>query len=62
MSKKTYQLFANAIAEIEDEEQREKQLCLIANVCKQDNFRFDWDRFRERIKRKRAGVSTKGLG
>lgn len=45
MSRKHFKLFADAIKEIDDMVTRESVAYLIANVCKQANSNFDYDRF-----------------
>jgi hypothetical protein len=45
MSRKHFQLFADAVKEIDDMIQREAVAFLIANVCKQANSNFDYDKF-----------------
>jgi hypothetical protein len=61
MSKKDYQLFADNISQIEDENKREEAIRNAANIFKKDNFRFDEERFREWIRRRRAKESMKGM-
>lgn len=61
MSKKHFQLFANAIAQIDNDINREETICLVGSVLKADNNRFDMDRFREWIKRVRNNEDLKGL-
>jgi len=62
MTKKHYKEFADAIAEIRDETEREKVIDLLSPVFRADNWRFERSRFEEWIRRKVNGESTKGLG
>lgn len=61
MSKKHFKAFADAIALIEDEQQREGVLTVVCRVCYEDNPRFDQSRFVEWIRRVRANESLVGL-
>lgn len=45
MSRKHFKLFADAVKEIDDMVTREAVAYLIANVCKQANSNFDYDKF-----------------
>jgi hypothetical protein len=61
MTKRHYELFANAAARIENEQKREEFTNRLINVLGADNPRFNEDTFKEWIKRERAGESKKGL-
>jgi len=45
MSRKDYVAFADRISNIENTEERERAARLIADVCSNDNGRFDYGRF-----------------
>lgn len=62
MTKKHYKEFANALAQIQNENEREKITDFLIPVFTNDNYRFDEGRFREWIRRVVNGESTKGLG
>ena len=61
MTKKDFQIFADALASISNEEERENIISKLCPVFKSINWRFDEDRFREWIRRTRAGLSHRGL-
>ena len=45
MSKKHFKVFAEAIAQIENDEDRVRTAKLVADVCAGENGRFDYGRF-----------------
>ncbi len=45
MSKKHFKVFAEAIARIENAEERGRAAKLVADVCAGENGRFDYGRF-----------------
>lgn len=45
MTRKHFKLFADAVKEIDDMVTREAVAYLIANVCKQANSNFNYDKF-----------------
>jgi hypothetical protein len=45
MSRKDYVEFAKGVARIDNAEERERAARLIADVCSNDNGRFDYGRF-----------------
>lgn len=61
MTKKDFKQFADALAEYADEARREHLIERFCLIFKANNPRFDESRFREWIRRKVAGESTKGL-
>lgn len=67
MTKKDFKKFANAIAEqfpnndFASDLSCNELILRIAPILKDNNPRFDEKRFREWIRRVRAGESTKGL-
>lgn len=61
MTKKDYQLFADAISQIKNKEDRERMIEFVGDIFSRDNYRFDEERFREWIKRRIEGKSLKGL-
>jgi hypothetical protein len=61
MTKKHFQLFAENIAKIENESEREKAISFIIPILKQSNFRFNENLFREFINRRLKGIDLKGL-
>lgn len=62
MTKKDFQIIANALAKIEDEPTR-KYICdRFRTAFWECNPRFDGDRFEEWVSRRAEGISTKGLG
>ncbi len=61
MYKKQYQMFADAISELKNKEEKERFTTLLCNIFKQDNSRFSEGVFREWIRRKGTGESLKGL-
>ena len=60
MTKKDYQIIADFLSLIDNDEKREEMLDFIMEVFLKDNFRFDCGRFREWISRRRKGESMKG--
>ena len=60
MSKKDYQLFADALSQIESEEKQEEMIDFLYPIFKADNYKFDLDRFRDWIKRRKNKESMKG--
>jgi len=60
MGKKDYQLFADAISLIENEEDRKRIISFLDRVFSQDNGRFNLSRFEEWIDRRRKHESMKG--
>lgn len=61
MTKKDFKQFADAIAEIKNEDERNKLIERLNPVFRDNNCRFDEQRFREWINRRVQGISTKGL-
>lgn len=61
MTKKDYQLFAEVIAKIDNENKRNEIINFLSSVFLKDNSRFDEYRFAEFINRRRNGESLKGL-
>ena len=61
MTKKHFQLFAEVISNIQNEEEREKQINFVCPILRQSNFRFDENKFREFIQRRLGELSLKGL-
>lgn len=47
MTKKHFKAFAEAIAEIRCNAERKRTAHLVAAVCRQFNYNFDYDRFLE---------------
>ena len=62
MTKKDFQIFADCFASISDDEEREHIITLLCPVFSRINWRFDESRFREWIRRTKAGESHRGLG
>jgi len=64
MTKKDFKELANMCAEIDGANAgvREYVIDFLCKFCYRNNNRFDEDRFREWVKRKVNGKSTKGLG
>jgi hypothetical protein len=62
MTKKDFQVVADAGAAIEDDDARELIMDELGHSFRKINPRFDEDRFREWIERRVNGQSTKGLG
>ena len=62
LSKKDFQALADMTATIEDDQDRERFMKRIIPFCRGQNALFDEWRFREWIKRRINGESTKGLG
>ena len=60
MSKKDYQLFADALSLIKDEDSLQTVKQFLFQVFRQDNSRFDGGRFDEWIRRRQAGETMKG--
>jgi hypothetical protein len=60
LGKKDYQLFADALSQIENKEEQSKILGFVANVFRADNSRFDEERFRDWIYRRENNLSMKG--
>lgn len=60
MTKKDYQLFADAVSQIEDNEIREKIKLFLIGLFGKDNYRFDHQRFIDWIERRRNNASMKG--
>lgn len=61
MTKKIYQLFANALGMMSNNEERELIMHYLFPVFHSDNFRFDEERFKEWVRRVIAGEDLKGL-
>ena len=61
MTKKDFKQFANTFAIVEDDEDRETLIRNCEKIFKMNNPRFDESRFREWIRRVRAGESLVGL-
>ena len=62
MTKNDFKQFADAIAKISNEEERNKLIKRLSPIFRVNNSRFDEQRFREWINRRVQGISTKGLG
>jgi len=50
MTRKHFIAFAEAVAKIKDESNREYVASLIGTVLAEDNPRFDWERFHKHIR------------
>lgn len=61
MGKKDYQLFAEALSQVDDDNKRIDLAAFIVPILEADNPRFDRAKFWEFIRRRRAGESLKGL-
>ncbi len=61
MTKKHFKLFAEGLANVENDELRREMTVFISAILKQDNELFDLERFNEYIRRLRAGEDLKGL-
>lgn len=61
MNKKDYQLFAEVLSKVEDNDKRIELILFLKDVFIKDNSRFDLNKFNEFIRRRRAGESLKGL-
>jgi len=61
MTKKDYQLFAEALAKIKNNTNREALINFLTPIFRQDNNRFDEGRFKEFIDRRINNKSLKGL-
>lgn len=61
MNKKDYQLFAETIAKIDNENERVKLINWLSDIFERDNERYDKEKFCEFIKRRRNNESLKGL-
>ena len=61
LSKKAYKVIATDLGGLEDCAHTESVVTVLCRLFVGDNPRFDENRFREWIRRIRAGESTKGL-
>lgn len=61
MNKKDYQLFAEVVAKVTDETERERLVNFLSPIFSRDNERYSEDRFREFVDRRVKGESLKGL-
>ena len=61
MGRKDYQLFADALSQIESEEKREEFISYLFPIFREDNSRFSEDKFRDWIKRRLNNESIKEL-
>ena len=61
MTKKEYQLFADAVSLIKDDRQRNEMITFLSDVFMRDNERYDRSRFIEWIDRRLNNQSMKGL-
>lgn len=61
MTKKHFKQFAEGLSKVESDELRNQMMTFIGAILKQDNPRFDLERFKEYIRRLRAGEDLKGL-
>ena len=61
MNKKEYQMFADSVSCIKDNETRENMMSFLFTIFRQDNQRFDGSRFREWVKRRVNNESMKGM-
>jgi hypothetical protein len=60
MGKKEYQLFADALSLIKDENERTKIFSFLRPIFVADNSRFDSDKFMDWIYRRQNNLSMKG--
>ena len=60
MTKKDFQLFAEALSQITDDEQRTTITAFIAPILKRDNSNFDYGRFVDWIARRIEKRTMKG--
>jgi hypothetical protein len=61
MNKKDYQLFAEVVSRIEDEDKRKDVMSFLFPIFRKDNQRFDGDRFREFVQRRVDNISLVGM-
>ena len=60
MGKKEYQLFADAVSLIDDNQRRKDIIDFLYGIFKTDNIRFDINRFMDWVDRRRNNKSMKG--